>query len=172
MRVKKYIINEMGDKIVQLGHQGESRATELQIYVASWLDEWPNGEFSAMIKTPSGQYKPIVVHLEGDVLHWVVTGAETAEHGVGTLEIRLTNDDGAIVKSFMISYSVSRAIMANPYDPKTGGESETALRLKTPREIKLTGGVSGASVFDGSTDIQIKTVVSTLSNEELEEILK
>lgn len=172
MRIKSYSIDKMGSGIIQLGQQGENRATEFQIDVSSWLKEWPNGEFSAMIKTPSGQYKPLSIYLDGNILHWVVTGSETAEHGIGTLEIRLTNDDGAIVKSCLISCSVSRAIMVNPYDQSAGGEAETALRLAHPREIQIIGGVSGASMFDGSTDIQINTVVSTLSNEELEEILK
>lgn len=172
MRVKNYLIDEMGDRIIQLGHQGENRATEFRINVSAWLEEWPNGEFEAVIKTPSGKINPIVVRLDGNLLCWVVTGAETVEHGIGALEISLIGDDGTIVKSCVVSYSVSRAVMLKPYDQSYGGEAETALRLKTPREIRLIGGVSGASFFDGSTDIQINTVVSTLSNEELEEILK
>ena len=44
--------------------------------------------------------------------------------------------------------------------------------LKTPREIRLSGNVSGAAMFDGSHDVEIYSAVSTLTNEELEEMLQ
>jgi hypothetical protein len=46
------------------------------------------------------------------------------------------------------------------------GNSDTASRLKTPRNISLTGAVTGTSVFDGSTNISINTdiPVSTPAN--------
>lgn len=50
-------------------------------------------------------------------------------------------------------------------------ELPVADKLKYPRAIRLAGDVTGETLFDGSEDVQIQTLVSTLTNEELEEML-
>lgn len=49
---------------------------------------------------------------------------------------------------------------------------EVAERLRTPRAIELRGHVAGAAEFDGSEDAIIYTAVDTMSNEDLEVMLK
>lgn len=52
------------------------------------------------------------------------------------------------------------------------GSSGIAKKLETARVIRLTGGVSGQTQFDGSQDVDISTEVAALTNEEIDEILK
>lgn len=47
----------------------------------------------------------------------------------------------------------------------------TATRLKTARTISLGGDASGITEFDGSENVEIRTAVHVMTNEELEEIL-
>lgn len=55
---------------------------------------------------------------------------------------------------------------------ESGGSSGIAKKLETARIIRLTGGVSGQTQFDGSQDVDISTEVAALTNEEIDEILK
>ena len=57
------------------------------------------------------------------------------------------------------------------FDTKLGRDENAASAtvLRTPRQIELTGYVSGKAVFDGSTDISIETVVDKLSTLPLED---
>lgn len=48
----------------------------------------------------------------------------------------------------------------------------SAEKLKTPRQISLTGEAHGQASFDGTSDVAILTTVSALSNTELEGILR
>ena len=50
--------------------------------------------------------------------------------------------------------------------------ADAAKRLFTPREIALRGSAQGGASFDGSEDIQIYTELETLTNADLEEMLK
>lgn len=54
----------------------------------------------------------------------------------------------------------------------TGSIADAAKRLKTPRRIALEGDAQGGTLFDGSEDVSVYTEICTLSNEELEAILK
>lgn len=55
---------------------------------------------------------------------------------------------------------------------ESGGSSGIAKKLETARVIRLTGGVSGRTEFDGSRDVDISTEVAALTNDEIDEILK
>lgn len=57
-------------------------------------------------------------------------------------------------------------------DQTISGSIETANQLKFAREIRLTGQISGVASFDGSSDIEIHSVVSNMTNEELEGMLR
>lgn len=50
--------------------------------------------------------------------------------------------------------------------------AQSALRLANPRKIVLDGSTRGSTTFDGSADVTLQTTISTLSNIELEELLK
>lgn len=50
--------------------------------------------------------------------------------------------------------------------------SKIADKLSEAREIQLTGSAHGSGMFDGSEDIQIYTVIDTIDNMTLEEMLK
>lgn len=54
----------------------------------------------------------------------------------------------------------------------SGSSSGEATKLANPRVIELDGDVSGSVNFDGSEDVVIRTTVSRLSENELEEILQ
>lgn len=45
-------------------------------------------------------------------------------------------------------------------------------RLTTPRRIGISGQAQGEALFDGSEDVTIHTVISVLTNEELEDLLR
>lgn len=55
---------------------------------------------------------------------------------------------------------------------ESGGSSGIAKKLETARVIRLSGGASGQTQFDGSRDVDISTEVAALTNEEIDEILK
>lgn len=50
--------------------------------------------------------------------------------------------------------------------------AEVAGRLRYDRSISLIGDAVGETVFNGSKDVEIATVVGILTNEELEDLLK
>ncbi|MDD6041939.1 MAG: hypothetical protein PUD63_12220 [Clostridia bacterium] len=52
------------------------------------------------------------------------------------------------------------------------GNAETAKRLAQARTIAIHGEARGETLFDGSEDASIYTVVEKITNEELEEWLK
>ena len=54
----------------------------------------------------------------------------------------------------------------------SGGAAVTARRLETKREIRLSGSAQGMALFDGSADADIYTALDTMSNEDLEGMLK
>lgn len=53
-----------------------------------------------------------------------------------------------------------------------GGAASTAARLAVARTIALTGDAQGDGQFDGSADVTIATVVGSITNIELEEMLQ
>lgn len=58
---------------------------------------------------------------------------------------------------------------------QTGGVADialVALKLAEKRRIGLAGGAAGSALFDGSEDVTVNASVQTLSNEELEEMLR
>ena len=174
MKTRQYSLGNLGDSPLQIGKRGENRALAILIDVTDWLSVWPGGKIYGYIRAPSGHVQSTGVTVQGGVAQWIITRAETAEAGIGKLELSLENQ-GTVVKSTTATYYVAGALpIACPEDPGSGDYQtvKSALRLETPREIALTGDVSGAAMFDGTTDIQIETEIATLTYKELEEMLK
>ena len=64
-----------------------------------------------------------------------------------------------------------RTVTVTALPVRMGRRAETAERLETPRLIAITGSANGDTLFDGSEDVQIHTVIETMSNSEIEALL-
>lgn len=169
--IVKKRIKEVDKELLRLGNQNENAVSSFLINIDEWLSECPNGFISALIMTPSGAIKVTKASLYGSSILWEITSSDTSEAGIGKVQFTLKDSNGIVVKSKLARYIVSPSIDSScPVDPFVPADS--ALKLATPREISLSGNVQGSAYFDGSKDIKIPTVISTLSNEELEEMLK
>nr|DAZ67810.1 MAG TPA: Dec protein, OB-Fold, Decoration, VIRAL PROTEIN [Caudoviricetes sp.] len=60
--------------------------------------------------------------------------------------VRILEDNGTYVVEYVVG---------NPIKSISAGTSSTADKLKTARQIKLTGDVEGTATFDGSANISI-----------------
>lgn len=167
---KKYI-RTIDKELVRLGVQGENKATSILINIEDWIALCPDPIISVLMQTPCGKIQLGKSSFYGSSILWEITSADTREAGIGTVQFTLKNKDGVTVKSKVARYIVSPSIdCKNPIDPYVPAES--AFKLAEAREISLIGNVQGSTSFDGSKDVQIQTVISTLSNEEMEEMLK
>lgn len=170
----KKTIDSIDQEILRLGIQGENRATSFLIEASSWLNLVPEGVVSAIMQTPSGNITRVPIKILGSSIVWEITNVETYESGTGKIQFTFKDTNGIVLKSKIVKCFVYPSINGHPGQAPNFSDipAETALKLETPREIALIGDVAGASMFDGSRDIQINTVVSTLTNLEMEELLK
>ena len=111
------------DKIqyLQIGVQGENEATNIDIDVTTWLDQFPGASFGILFKPYNSPNPavPVVTEFSSDEkrLTWVVTASVTNTVGVGYTEIRAL--DGAVIKKSRIiptsvENSVSGGAVVNP----------------------------------------------------------
>ena len=70
--------------------------------------------------------------------------------------VTLAFDDGSeSQKHYKVNSGVPEYVVGNPIKSISAGTSSTADKLKTARQIKLTGDVEGTATFDGSANISI-----------------
>lgn len=83
---KFYPVNQLPDVLV-LGAQTEHGVTELCFDCSVWLDIWPELELSIWVTTPVGDQYPAGTRMDGKILVWPVSAADTASVGKGRMEI-------------------------------------------------------------------------------------
>lgn len=82
-----YPVNHLPDSVM-LGKQTEYGVSEVRIDCAPWLVLWPNLSISVWVTPPNGAGAyPANTHMEGDVLVWEVSAADTATAGTGCMEV-------------------------------------------------------------------------------------
>ena len=87
-----YPINQLPDTLV-IGKQTEQGVNEIRFDCAPWLALWPDINISVWPTPPGGSAAyPAAAHMEGDLLVWVVSAADTSTAGRGYVEIVGTAD--------------------------------------------------------------------------------
>ena len=66
-----------------------------------------------------------------------------------------------------ISETASRSDHSHPEQINIKGNSATSSKLQTARKINLSGDVSGEANFDGSSDIEISTILANISADKI-----
>lgn len=75
-------------QVISAGIQGENGVQPVRINAASWLSRWPDMQLTVWPTPPGGKAAyQAQSHMEGAVLVWDVTSADTSVQGVGTVEI-------------------------------------------------------------------------------------
>lgn len=83
---KFFPVNQLPDVLV-LGAQTEHGVTELCFECSVWLDIWPELELSIWVTPPAGDQYPAGTRMDGKILIWPVSAADTACVGKGRMEI-------------------------------------------------------------------------------------
>jgi hypothetical protein len=106
---------------LQIGVQGENEATNIEIDMTAWAEEFPNAIFYILFK-PYNSANPAVpvttaYDSETKKLTWTVTSSVTQVVGVGYTEVR--GIDGSVIKKSRIvptsvENSVSGGVAVNP----------------------------------------------------------
>lgn len=103
MDTKRYLLCELGDKMILLGKQGESGALRIEFDCAPWLEEYPAATIKLFVFNKAHrQDDPIlpVLGSEGALRVWIVGEDETATSGHGVIELVLQDaDTGSTLKS-------------------------------------------------------------------------
>lgn len=87
MYSKIYPVDCLPDRIL-LGRQTENGVRQIRIDCQPWLAQWPELSVSIWV-TPAGgaESYPANAVLDGDILEWTISSADTANAGDGTMEV-------------------------------------------------------------------------------------
>ena len=103
MDTKRYLLSELGEKMILLGKQGESGALRIEFDCAPWLEDYPAATVKLFVFNKAHrQDDPIlpVLGSEGTLRVWIVGEDETATSGHGVIELVLQDaDTGSTLKS-------------------------------------------------------------------------
>lgn len=107
-----YKVNQLSQ--IDLGRQGENKATTVEIDVSKWLAEYPNADINivALRNTDTAPYIASTT-VEDNILKWVITASDTQFYGRGKAEIRATVDDVVKKSAIAITY-VSESLEGEP----------------------------------------------------------
>lgn len=106
---------------VELGRCGENLARRVAIDASTWLGRWPGARLEVLCHRPteSTLYIPDTL-LDGAVLLWTVTAADTAFPGTGRGEVRAILGD-VVVKSAVFDTVITPALEGTAGDPPAAG---------------------------------------------------
>lgn len=106
---------------VELGRCGENLARRVAIDASTWLGRWPGARLEVLCHRPteSALYIPETL-LDGAVLLWTVTAADTAFPGTGRGEVRAILGD-VVVKSAVFDTVITPALEGTAGDPPAAG---------------------------------------------------
>ena len=87
MSTKIYPVDCLPDRIL-LGRQTENGVRQVRIDCQPWLAQWPELSISIWV-TPAGgaESYPANSTMDGDILEWTISSADTANAGDGTMEV-------------------------------------------------------------------------------------
>ena len=108
---------------LNLGHQGENGARELKVYVTDWQEEYPSATIRLQILRP-GEDVPYYVEgvtVDGGVLTWIPSSADTGFGGYGKAELQAVQGE-TIVKSAVVK------TFTEPCLPGTAGEVPPSMK--------------------------------------------
>lgn len=106
-----YNVTTMHGSKIMIGQRGENLATTIEIDVSEWLAKWPGSTFNVLVRRP-GDIVPYVTStsLSGNILRWPVTSTDTANAGLGKIEVRATLN-GVIKKSAIATIGIAPCIL-------------------------------------------------------------
>lgn len=104
-------------QMISVGIQGENGVKPVRINAASWLARWPDMQLTVWPTLPGGKAAyQAQSHMEGDVLVWDVTSADTSVQGVGTVEI-VGVSDAKVKKTGPIRTSICKTSTTDTTTP-------------------------------------------------------
>ena len=108
-------INKLPNYIL-IGRQTENGVNEIEIDVSEWLAHWPGMNISIMHTRPGETYAyPAVTRMTGSCIVWEISNADTAIHGLGTVEI-MGILDGKKKLSRIVQTHISKTTTATTSD--------------------------------------------------------
>lgn len=163
--------------LVTLGKVGDNLTTRVHFDVSEWLSENPNATLTLIHKRPLDTAATPVSRLVWDAhdAYWEVTSGDVAQAGHGIAELILTDDD-KIYHSKTISTKVLPSIAASedkPPGPHLGWVEEVIQSTIIVRDAaeKFTAISDNISIIDESVRAIAEITASTLTNEEIEQLL-
>lgn len=108
-------INKLPNDIL-IGRQTENGVNEIEIDVSEWLEHWPGMNISIMHTRPGETYAyPAATRMNGSRIVWEISNADTAIHGLGTVEI-MGILDGKKKLSRIVQTHISKTTTATTSD--------------------------------------------------------
>ena len=123
---------------LNLGHQGENGARELKVYVTEWLAEYPTATIRLQILRPGEDvpYYAEGVTVDGGVLTWIPSSADTGFGGYGKAELQAVQGE-TIVKSAVVK------TFTEPCLPGTAGEVPPSMKPWTDAIEEAIADING-----------------------------
>lgn len=116
MRIVKVGVLAPTNKGIQLGAQGENRATEVEFDTRPWFREYPSGTVSAVARRYGDPAPyPLSLDVADGTSVWQVSDTDTAKPGVGAVELTMTSG-GTRVRSLTFKTLVTASLTDSPID--------------------------------------------------------
>lgn len=128
-------INKLPNDIL-IGRQTENGVNEIEIDVSEWLERWPGMNISIMHTRPGETYAyPAATHMTGSCIVWEISNADTAIHGLGTVEI-MGILDGKKKLSRIVQTHISKTTTATTSDIPEAAKPWVDMVINAAGEIK------------------------------------
>ena len=166
MRVERALLEELSEKVFNIGYQGELNHTQVIISCPVMFRDYPDAVASMVVKPPQGDLYPVSLTRDGNDLTWDVSASDVAIPGAGILQLTFTDGEGEeaeIIKTVYGSYSVNASLVANGEapDPVQSWLDEAGAALATfENEIGDIRKITTATEEDEGLALSPKTVVN------------
>jgi len=166
MRVERALLEELSEKVFNIGYQGELNHTQVIISCPVMFRDYPDAVASMVVKPPQGDLYPVSLTRDGNDLTWDVSASDVAIPGAGILQLTFTDGEGEeaeIIKTVYGSYSVNASLVANGEapDPVQSWLDEAGAALATfETEIGDIRKITTATEEDEGLALSPKTVVN------------
>lgn len=128
---------------IAIGVQTEKGVKDVLFDVSSWLESWPEMQVSVWCRRPRERSAYLSSsQLEGSILRWRVSAADTSKAGVGKVEIMGTTPDGSRkLTGAVVATVIADTITATTQDPPSAAPTwvETVQKM-----IDSSGGGGGS----------------------------
>lgn len=166
MRVERALLEELSEKVFNIGYQGELNHTQVIISCPVMFRDYPDAVASMVVKPPQGDLYPVSLTRDGNDLTWDVSASDVAIPGAGILQLTFTDGEGEeaeIIKTVYGAYSVNASLVANGEapDPVQSWLDEAGAALATfENEIGDIRKITTATESDEGLALSPKTVVN------------